>query len=117
MLMPHMNGLELARSIKADADLAPVRLVLLSSGRQCDEEQSAREAGIAAYVAKPVNQARLYDAIAAAMSTASLPQPQVQTQAGAEGKIRVLIAEDNITNQKVAMLMLEKLGRALAAGA
>ena len=41
MQMPHMNGLELAHIIKADADLAPVRLVLLSSGRQCDEEQSA----------------------------------------------------------------------------
>ena len=57
MQMPHMNGLELAH-IKADADLAPVRLVLLSSG-QCDEEQSAREAGIAAYVAKPVHQSQL----------------------------------------------------------
>ena len=110
MLMPHMNGLELAHSIKAEADLAPVRLVLLSSGTQYDEEQSAREAGIAAYVAKPVSQARLYDAITTAMSTAAVPQPQVQTQAGAEGKIRVLLAEDNITNQKVAMLMLEKLG-------
>jgi signal transduction histidine kinase/CheY-like chemotaxis protein len=110
MLMPHMNGLELAHRIKAEADLAPVRLVLLSSGTQYDEEQSAREAGIAAYVAKPVNQARLYDAIATAMSTASVPQTQVQTQAGAESKIRVLLAEDNITNQKVAMLMLEKLG-------
>ena len=78
MQMPHMNGLELAHIIKADADLAPVRLVLLSSGRQCDEEQSAREAGIAAYVAKPVNQSRLYDAIVTVMSTASAPQPQVQ---------------------------------------
>jgi PAS domain S-box-containing protein len=111
MQMPHMNGLELAHIIKADADLAPMRLVLLSSGRQCDEEQSAREAGIAAYVAKPVNQSRLYDAIVTAMSTASASQTQVQaTQVGAEGKIRVLLAEDNITNQKVAMLMLEKLG-------
>ena len=111
MQMPPMNGLELAHLIKADADLASVRLVLLSSGRQCDEEQSAREAGIAAYVAKPVNQSRLYDAIVTVMSTASAPQPQAQAaQAGAEGKIRVLLAEDNITNQKVAMLMLEKLG-------
>jgi CheY-like chemotaxis protein len=111
MQMPHMDGLELAHMIKADAALASVRLVLLSSGRQCDEEQSAREAGIAAYVAKPVNQSRLYDAIVTVMSTTSAPQPQAQTaQAGAEGKIRVLLAEDNITNQKVAMLMLEKLG-------
>ena len=116
MQMPHMNGLELAHAIKADADLAPVRLVLLSSGRQCDEEQSARDAGIAAYVAKPVHQSQLYIAIVAVMSTASASQPQMQAThqslatVGAEGKIRVLLAEDNITNQKVAMLMLEKIG-------
>jgi PAS domain S-box-containing protein len=111
MQMPHMNGLELAHIIKAEADLAPVRLVLLSSGRQGDEEQDAWDAGINTYVAKPVNQAQLYEAIVTAMSTTSAPQPQVQaTPAGAEGKIRVLLAEDNITNQKVAMLMLEKLG-------
>ena len=116
MQMPHMNGLELAHAIKADADLAPVRLVLLSSGRQCDEEQSAREAGIAAYVAKPVHQSQLYNAIVTVMSTASASQPQMQAThqslatVGAEGKIRVLLAEDNIANQKVAMLMLEKIG-------
>jgi PAS domain S-box-containing protein len=116
MQMPHMNGLELAHTIKADAYLAPVRLVLLSSGRQCDEEQSAREAGIAAYVAKPVHQSQLYDAIVTVMSTADAPQllgqatHQNLAAAGAEGKIRVLLAEDNIINQKVAILMLEKLG-------
>ena len=116
MQMPHMNGLELAHIIKADADLAPVRLVLLSSGRQCDEEQSAREAGITAYVAKPVHQSQLYNAIVTVMSTACTPQPPVQAThqnlaaAGAEGKMRVLLAEDNIVNQKVAILMLEKLG-------
>jgi PAS domain S-box-containing protein len=116
MQMPHMDGLELAHTIKADADLAPVRLILLSSGRQCDEEQSACEAGIAAYVAKPVHQSQLYDAIITVMSTACAPQPSVQAAhqhlaaAGAAGKIRVLLAEDNIVNQKVAILMLEKLG-------
>jgi PAS domain S-box-containing protein len=116
MQMPHMNGLELAQAIKADADLTPVRLVLLSSGRQCDEERSALEAGIAAYVTKPVHQSQLYDTIVTVMSTVSGPQPQGQAShqslavIGAEGKLRVLLAEDNVTNQKVAMLMLEKLG-------
>src|SRR5262249_20871686 len=116
MQMPHMNGLELAQTIKADAALAPVRLMLLSSGRQCDEAQSAREAGIAAYVAKPVHQSQLYDAIVTVMSTAGTSQPPMQAAhqnlaaAGAEGKMRVLLAEDNMVNQKVAILMLEKLG-------
>jgi PAS domain S-box-containing protein len=116
MQMPHMNGLELAHTIKTDADLAPLRLVLLSSGRQCDEEQSAREAGIAAYVAKPVHQSQLYDAIVTVMSTADAPPllgqatHQNLAAAPAAGKIRVLLAEDNIVNQKVAILMLEKLG-------
>jgi PAS domain S-box-containing protein len=114
--MPHMHGLELARTIKADADLAPVPLVLLSARRQSDEAQRAREAGIAMSVGKPVHQSQLYEAIVTVLSTACAPQPPVhatyqhRTAAGPAGIRRVLLAEDNITNQKVAIRMLEKLG-------
>jgi PAS domain S-box-containing protein len=75
MQMPDMHGLELAHSIKADADLAAVRVVLLRSGRQGDEEQRAWEAGIAASVAKPVHQSQLYEAIVTVVSTACASPP------------------------------------------
>jgi two-component system, sensor histidine kinase and response regulator len=116
MQIPHMPSLELAQTIKADADLASVRLVLLSAGKHGAEAQRAREVGVAAYVTKPVHQSQLYKAIVTVMSPACAPPPPVPAThqnlaaAGAEGKMRVLLAEDNIVNQKVAIRMLEKLG-------
>src|SRR5262249_52406012 len=122
MQMPEMDGMQLAQAIRADADLAPVRLIMLSSWGQCDdaatacEAHLAREARIAAYLMKPVRQSQLYDTIATVMSPVTAPPSAVLDtrphpgDVSAEGKIRVLLAEDNMANQKVAALMLEKLG-------
>jgi two-component system sensor histidine kinase/response regulator len=116
MQMPIMDGLQLARAIKADPDLAPLRLIMLSSFSQRGQVEIAQHAGVAAYLTKPVRQSQLYNGIVTAMSPPSEPQPmtlvtrQSLAEPRAEGRTRVLLAEDNIVNQKLAVRMLEKFG-------
>ena len=112
--MPDMDGMMLARTIKSDRALAAIPLVLLTSVsyRGCAGE--AKDAGFSAFLIKPIRQSQLYDCIAGVMhlSVDSGPRrlitsdllPEIQTRA------RVLVAEDNVVNQKVASRMLEKLG-------
>ncbi len=116
MQMPDMDGLTLARMIKANPDLASTRLIILSSIGQLGHGQTAQQMGIDAYLTKPVRQSQLYDRIALVMSqTAPSAPPPVVTRhrsAGAQAvtRAKVLLAEDNIVNQRVAVRMLEKLG-------
>jgi len=116
MQMPIMDGLQLARAIKADPDLAPLRLIMLSSFSQRGQAEIAQHAGVAAYLTKPVRQSQLYNGIVTVMSTSSEPQPmtlvtrQSLAEPRAEGRTRVLLAEDNIVNQRLAVRMLEKFG-------
>jgi two-component system, sensor histidine kinase and response regulator len=116
MQMPGMDGMELARRIKADPDISPTRLVLLTSlGRRIDGEV-ASQVGIEAYLTKPLRQSELYDALATVLGrSAAGEEPQAlavqsskRQRAGAHS--RVLVAEDNPVNQKVAVRMLENLG-------
>ena len=116
MHMPGMDGLTLARLIKADPALKDVRLVMVSSVGQRGQAQEARDAGIAAYLTKPVRQSHLYDAIAAVMGVQSAPHPPVLVtrhslaEVQAQRRLKVLLAEDNVVNQTVAVRLLEKLG-------
>jgi two-component system sensor histidine kinase/response regulator len=112
MQMPGIDGMELARRIKADPDLSPVRLVLLTSmGRRGEE---ASRSGIEAYLTKPVRQSELYDALVTVMSGTALEEKRLVTlhslRKHKAGAYRVLVAEDNPVNQKVAARMLESLG-------
>jgi signal transduction histidine kinase/CheY-like chemotaxis protein len=133
--MPGMDGLALARAIKADSATAATPLVLLTSfGRRGDREES-RKAGIAAYLAKPVCQSQIYDCLRTVLGAAqpvsscefqvsgsnvktetlnakhdSLVTRHTLAETAAHARPRILVAEDNIINQKVAVRMLEKLG-------
>jgi CheY-like chemotaxis protein len=112
MHMPEMDGETTARAIKADPALAGVPLVLLSSmgTRGTATEMWAR--GFAAALTKPVRQSHLLDVVrtvAGALPAATAP---AETASGGRVKLglRVLVADDNPVNCRVAVEMLRRLG-------
>ena len=119
MEMPDMDGLELARAIKADHVLASVRLILLTSIGRRGDAQAAQEAGFAAYLTKPVRKGQLETCLTTVMGrhgTDSGPiHPSLITshtlkEAEWGASARVLVADDHGVNQQLAVLMLERLG-------
>jgi PAS domain S-box-containing protein len=123
LMIPGMDGFELARAIKSDPLIAAVHLVLLTSFGQRGDGATAREAGVAAYIAKPVRQSQLFQCLVRVVSQLSpMTEPTVADKASAvvtkhtlaetkpmSNKL-ILLAEDNIVNQKVAVRQLQKLG-------
>ncbi|MBI2512296.1 MAG: response regulator [Opitutae bacterium] len=117
MQMPVMDGLALARAIKADPALASAHLVILTSLGQLHPPEELRAAGIEAYLIKPIKQSRLYDALVSVLGRAPketpLPADPATPQPLAPSVLplgRVLIAEDNSVNQRVALAQLRRLG-------
>jgi len=111
--MPDIDGIDLAKMIRADQSLPQVRLILLSSAGDSDE--IIRQSGIDRHLIKPVRQSDIYDAL--------LQSPGVASQALQNGQIsnksttspnfesvRVLFVDDMTTNQIVGVEMLRKLG-------
>ena len=113
--MPGMDGLTLAHAILADLPIAGTRLVALTSpGRTSTEE--LKLANIDTYLIKPVKQSRLFDCLASAGGetpvgdrTAKSDEPASQADPQS-GKVLILLAEDNRTNQRVSHALLSKLG-------
>jgi signal transduction histidine kinase/CheY-like chemotaxis protein/putative methionine-R-sulfoxide reductase with GAF domain len=113
--MPDMDGIELARAIKADPTLADTRLVLLTSWGQRGEAKAAREAGIAVYLTKPVRVSHLLEALTTALAAEAPPvaagsRDHAAAAAPAGARARVLVAEDNGVNQRLIVRVLEKGG-------
>jgi PAS domain S-box-containing protein len=90
MQMPGMDGAALARVIKADETLKDTRLVLMTSLGQRGDARKMEEIGFAAYLTKPARQSELFGCLSAVLADTA--------------------AEDNITNQQVALGILKKLG-------
>jgi len=115
MQMPGMDGLEVARRIRADPAMAAVRLVMLTSLGYRGAAQAAQAAGFSAFLMKPVRQAHLYDCLCMVVNgapplpdaVAPLITRHTVTEANASQMGHVLVVEDNIVNQKVAAKMLE----------
>ncbi len=112
--MPDMDGMALARAIKSDPALATIPLVLLTSVSYRGATADAQHAGFSAFVLKPIRQSQLYDCIVTVMGRASEPAPARlithHTLSDTRLRARVLVAEDNVVNQRLAARMLEKLG-------
>ena len=116
MQMPGMTGADLAKAIKADDTLKDTRLILMTSMAQRGDAKRMEEIGFAGYLTKPARQSDLYSCLAVVLSGESLPQtpkPLVTRHTIREmrqGIVRILLAEDNIINQQVAVGILRKLG-------
>ncbi|MET0986310.1 MAG: response regulator [Steroidobacteraceae bacterium] len=118
-LMPECDGAELGQAIVNDATLKSTRLILLtSSGRRADGQHFA-DIGFAAYLLKPVTQRDLTECLTVVLGNdAQVWHTQTQPIVTHDqlvahrtvGGNRILLAEDNVVNQKVAVRLLEKLG-------
>ncbi|HRX71610.1 MAG: response regulator [Candidatus Competibacteraceae bacterium] len=113
--MPRMDGLELARQIRADPTLNTLRLLMLTSSGSSDDDPQAASAGIDRYLPKPVRQTEFYDALCrlarpAAPLTAPVTSRSIPLGKSPRFNARVLVAEDNLVNQQVALAILENLG-------
>jgi two-component system, sensor histidine kinase and response regulator len=114
--MPNLDGLSLARLIRAEPSLAGLRLVIATSSAGPELQHEATACGIATVLVKPSPPSLLLAALAsppeALAAAAGMVMPTVDPAAKAAlgAGLRVLIAEDNKVNQVVVKQMLEKLG-------
>jgi CheY-like chemotaxis protein len=119
MHMPEMDGEAVGRAVRADGDLADTRLVVLASlGLRC-EAGRLREIGFSGHATKPVRREVLKGVLSQALAgapdsesrpNAACPMADDPLPGLARRKARILLAEDNITNQQVALGVLKKLG-------
>ncbi|MEO5954859.1 MAG: response regulator, partial [Nitrospiraceae bacterium] len=114
-LMPQLDGFAIAEQIKRDPELAKATVMMLSSADRSGDASRCRELGVACYLRKPITQSDLFDAILTAIGAVPFEQQESPRTAGAgmrEGQrpLRILLAEDNEVNQKLAVKTLEKRG-------
>jgi signal transduction histidine kinase/DNA-binding response OmpR family regulator len=114
-MMPGMNGIDLARRVLANPDWNSATLLMLSSTDRRRDVARSKQAGIQAYLVKPIRRAELLSAVLAALglrrNDASLQGPAgAQRIASAARSLRVLLAEDSLVNQRLVMRLLEKRG-------
>lgn len=100
-------------ALKADAEVGSTRVVLFADGGLRGHARMAREAGVSAYITRPVNQERLRETIIAVMRAPTRDAgllTRFDLVDDAPQQVHVLVVEDNPVNQKVAAKMLAKLG-------
>jgi two-component system, sensor histidine kinase and response regulator len=116
--MPEMDGVELTRLLRKLEGLQHLPVVLLTSVGNVGDSPATREAGFAARLMKPIKPSYLRSTLIGALSPktpvpveilAAIPQAKAAASTFPR-PLRILIAEDNVVNQKVALLTLEKMG-------
>jgi two-component system, sensor histidine kinase and response regulator len=115
MHMPRMDGFGLVERLKERPDLCTATIMMLTSGGQRGDARRCEELGIAAYLLKPIRQSELREAIARVLSAreSRVAEPMItryslREQIHEGRSLSVLLAEDNLVNQKLASRLLEK---------
>jgi signal transduction histidine kinase/CheY-like chemotaxis protein len=110
--MPGMDGFEVLRQMRIDSEISSATVMMLTSADQTESLQRCRRLGVQAYLIKPVIPSELLDALRLALgqreaevsSTSESPDQVVPTG------LRILVAEDNLVNRRLALALLQKLG-------
>ena len=112
--MPDLDGFEVAAAIGKRPELAGSTIMMLSSGGEYGDWSRCRELGIAAYLTKPVKASDLLDSISRIAEGAAAARTSVVLAAApndtATRRLSVLLAEDNVVNQRVAVGLLTRRG-------
>jgi two-component system, sensor histidine kinase and response regulator len=111
--MPERDGFALVEHVRRDPGLSSLALILLTSGDRAEDAERCRELGVSHRLMKPIKQSELYDAILGSLgcadeeatSAASTPAAPPATR-----PLRVLLAEDSLVNQRLAVGLLERHG-------
>jgi CheY-like chemotaxis protein len=113
-MMPGMDGFETATRIASDPAISQTPILLLTSADGQGDAARSRELGVAAYLVKPVKPTELNVALATALPITEAPvvytSNLAETPLPSGVQLRILVAEDNPVNQRVAIRLLEKGG-------
>ncbi|WP_417389774.1 response regulator [Gimesia sp.] len=116
--MPIMDGYSVAKSIKQDAALGSAVIMMITSSDRQGEMSRCKELGIAAHLIKPLKQSELFNSIAETLGIKGAPQHHVRTATSELARrippLNILLAEDSLVNQKLALALLEPHGHDVA---
>jgi signal transduction histidine kinase/DNA-binding response OmpR family regulator len=117
MHMPKMDGFTLIERIRQKPELTAATIMMLTSAGHRGDTPRCQELGVAAYLLKPIRQSELREAIGRALGAAEqkgtiplITRFSLQDARDPAGVLRVLLAEDNLVNQRLASRLLEKRG-------
>jgi CheY-like chemotaxis protein len=117
MHMPHMDGFDLIERIRSKPELSAATILMLTSAGRRGDAARCQSLGISAYLLKPIRQSELREAIARVVGAARLESEiplitrySLSDQRPSGRSLRILLAEDNAVNQRLAVRMLEKRG-------
>ncbi len=113
--MPDVDGFMLARRVQQTPELSSMVLVMLTSAGRAEDVAICRQLGIDAYLLKPIKQSDLLTTLLTTLdSSKKQRQPTPAVHVETPGRVlRVLLAEDNVINQKVGVRLLEKRGHSV----
>ena len=114
-MMPVMDGFTLAQEIVRRPELAGAAVMMLSSADRHGDAERCRSLGLARYLVKPVKQSDLLDALVQALAAPDQPPVAArpsrrETAWPSSHPLRILLADDNLVNQRLALRLLEKQG-------